>query len=331
MDGRAGATLAASAAGTRIGRVRMNILFIVHPLPNYVPDLLLQGLRKTLGDSVVDFPRKDALYRGILGQTYLDPVPGLMPGDSLVDRTDLDAKLAARHFDLILCDMRAFPEFFPRLRRFPVPLVLIDGEDNPQRISAAGPYIVLRRETDGCDLSIPLQMAMPTEVMDWIDKYAGEPKTHSIGFLGSRSDPARGKLLGEVARLFPDVLLQCWDKSAEWQSRDSYYRALQSCRVVLTLPGAGYDTFRYWEHAACHAAHVAQRMPILIPDDFRGGIEIARFTTVRELAGLVERILEREGEWQGYAARSRAWLRSRHTTEKRAIQTLDRIKTAFLL
>lgn len=309
----------------------MRLLFIGHPLPNYVPDLLFHGLRKLLGHNVVDFPRKDVLYEGRLGQSYLDPVPGLMADDADVDRTDLDAKLAAKHFDLILCDVRAFPEFFPRIRRFSVPLVLIDGEDSPQGITAAGPYIVLRRETDGCDLSIPLPMALPTEIMDWIDRHADAPKTHSVGFLGSLSDPARGEMLAEVGRLFPDVRLHCWDKSQEWQGRDGYYRALQSCRVVLTLPGAGYDTFRYWEHAACNAAHVAQRMPILIPQDFRDGHEIARFTTVRELAHVVERILEREGEWQGYAARSRAWLRAHHTTEQRALQTVDRIRAAFLL
>ena len=309
----------------------MRILFICHPYPNYVPDLLLHGLRKIIGDDVVDFPRKDILYDGILGQSYLDPIPGLMADDSRVDRQDLDAKLASKYFDFVLCDIRSFVEYFPRLRRHPVPLVLVDGEDSPQRISVAGPYIILRRETDGCDSSIPLPMAMPTEVMDWIDQYRDQPKTHSVGFLGSISDPARAKMLGELVRLFPDARLQCWEKDAQWQGRDNYYRTLQGCRTVLTLPGAGYDTFRYWEHAACNAAHVAQRMPILIPNDFRDGAEIARFTTVRELAYGIERILDREGEWQAFAARSRAWLRAHHTTEQRALQTLDRIKAAFLL
>ena len=59
----------------------MRILFICHPYPNYVPDLLLHGLRKIIGDDVVDFPRKDILYDGILGQSYLDPIPGLMAGN----------------------------------------------------------------------------------------------------------------------------------------------------------------------------------------------------------------------------------------------------------
>ena len=215
----------------------MRILFICHPYPNYVPDLLLHGLRKIIGDDVVDFPRKDILYDGILGQSYLDPIPGLMADDSRVDRQDLDAKLASKYFDFVLCDIRSFVEYFPRLRRHPVPLVLVDGEDSPQRISVAGPYIILRRETDGCDSSIPLPMAMPTEVMDWIDQYRDQPKTHSVGFLGSISDPARAKMLGELVRLFPDARLQCWEKDAQWQGRDNYYRTLQGCRTVLTLPG----------------------------------------------------------------------------------------------
>ena len=47
-------------------RFRPRILFLTDPYPNYVPDLLLHGLREVLGGDVVDFPRKDTLYRGQL-------------------------------------------------------------------------------------------------------------------------------------------------------------------------------------------------------------------------------------------------------------------------
>ena len=58
----------------------MKILFITHWYPNYVPDLLLHGLRKLMGPDVVDFPRKDCLYEGVLGLGVCPPdqlCPGL--------------------------------------------------------------------------------------------------------------------------------------------------------------------------------------------------------------------------------------------------------------
>ena len=45
----------------------MNILFFTHPYPNYVPDLLMHGLRKILGEQLVDYPRKTSVYEGVLG------------------------------------------------------------------------------------------------------------------------------------------------------------------------------------------------------------------------------------------------------------------------
>ena len=64
-----------------------SILMLCHQKPNYIPDLLLHGLRKLLGVAVVDYPRKTALYDGCLGQPYLDPITDLMSPDTDVDRS----------------------------------------------------------------------------------------------------------------------------------------------------------------------------------------------------------------------------------------------------
>jgi hypothetical protein len=212
-------------------------------------------------------------------------------------------------------------------------LAIVDGEDLPAPIKP-GHYVILRRETDGSDFSVPLPMALPIEVMNWIDRYADTPKTHSIGFLGMRSNstPDRNSMLDELARIFPDALVDAWERDGgKWQGRNNYYQQLQSCKVMLSLPGAGYDTFRYWENAACNAAHFAKQMPLFIPNDFRDGREIGKFSNVRELAQAVERVLSDELNWRGFAERSREWLKRYHTTERRALATIDRIKAAFSL
>lgn len=308
------------------------ILLLCHAKPNYVPDLLLHGLRKLLGPEVVDFPRKDALYEGCLGQPYLDRIEGLMAPDTEVDRTDIKAKTSSGFFDMVLADIRAVSANMELLRDTRSPVALIDGEDRPARLQP-GNYVILRRETDGYDFSLPLPMAMPVEVLDWIDRHADAPKTHSVGFLGSRSGltAERNAILDELCRICPDALVDAWGVSdGKWQGRDAYYHALQSCKAVLTLPGAGLDTFRYWENASCNALHIASRMPLFIPRDFRDGHEIVRFTGVGELAGVLDRIASGAIDWHAFAERSRRWLRGLHTTECRAATTLDRLHAAFL-
>jgi hypothetical protein len=308
----------------------MKILLLCSAYPNYVPDLLLHGLRKLFGAEVVDYPRKDSVYQGICGPPNLDPIPGLMADDSAVDRTDIPAKIAAGFFQLVLCDLRAFHDNLALLQNCPSPLALIDGEDFPAPIRP-GPYAVLRRETDGSDHSIPLPMAMPIEGIAWIDRHAGAPKTHSVAFLGSRSPhtPDRNALLDDMARIFPDGMIGSWAVGDASPGRDGYYRNLQSCQVVISLPGAGLDTFRYWENASCNAVHAAKEMALYIPDPFRDGRELITFTNLSDLAASVEKVLSGRIDGLALRLRSRERLLAHHTTDKRAAYVIDRLKQAF--
>ena len=309
----------------------MNVLMLCHGDPNYVPDLLLHGLRKLLGERAVDYPRKDTLYEGACGQPDLDKVPGLMADDTAVDRSDIDAAMRTGFFDFVIADVRALQDHGALLDECASPVAIVDGEDTPVEIKP-GSYAVLRRETDGSDSSIPLPMSMPQEVLDWIERHAGVQKRHSIGFLGSRTPftQERNRLLDELAGRFPDSLLQAGPREAgPILGRDDYYRAMQGCKMVLNLPGAGYDTFRYWENAACNALHIAKAMPLRIPDDFREGQEIVRFADLGELLQTVEGVLSGQIDWRAYAERSRAWLRAHHTTERRATQVLVRLQQFF--
>lgn len=308
----------------------MKILMLCHSYPNYVPDLLLHGLRALFGMSVVDEPRKDVLYNGILGQPNLEPIPRLMASDFEVDRTNIPAKLASGFFDLVLCDIRAFNDNLGLLQNNRCPLAVMDGEDKPVVIKP-GPYAILRREAGPDDFSMPLPMALPEEVIRAIDRHKGEAKKHSIGFLGARTHEDRATMLDALATHFPDALVHSWAATPQWKGRDAYYQFMQRCKIVLSLPGAGYDTFRYWENAACNGIHFAKELPIFIPDDFRDGREIIRFSTVLELLRGVEKVLQHEDDYSAFAGHMREKLLSHHTTKARARQTIDRLKAAGLL
>lgn len=318
---------------------QMNILFYTHPYPNYVPDLLLHGLRKLLGSRVVDYPRKDCLYAGVLGLGVCPPdqlCPNWFPHDNgIIDREDIGQKIQHGFFNLIICDVRAVPALLENLSDWPAGLVIIDGEDFPAKIQP-GKYVICRRETDGCDFSIPLPMAVPEEILQWIASYDEAPKEHSIGFLGSTHDGVRQRIADTIRHYYPDALLQTSivpsddNPSPDGRlGRDEYYRSLQKCRVLLSLPGAGYDTFRFWENAACNAFHVSARMPLLIPNDFIDHTHIFRFEKIEKLRRIIDGILQGRVPSDEVIANNRNHLVTHHLTTKRAEYLLNKLRMIF--
>ncbi len=87
---------------------------------------------------------------------------------------------------------------------------------------------------------------------------------------------------------------------------------------------------RIWtENAACSALHASKRIPFVVPTDFREGIEIMKFSSIHELAYIVDQVLGERIDWRGFGQRSRAWLRKYHTTQKRADEVVMRLKSIY--
>ena len=317
----------------------MRILFITHPYPNYVTDLLLHGLRKLLGSQVVDYPKKECVYNGVLGLGVCPDdqrCPGWFPPDNgQIDRNEIPHKVASGYFNYIICDARALAYLQKLSNDWPARLIIIDGEDSPLKIPP-GKYIICRRESDGSDFSIPLPMAIPEEILNWITSYDDVPKQYSIGFLGGTSDGIRKRIAEFLMQYYPDALLQTSvvptgsDPAPQGRlGRNEYYLNLQKCHIVLSLPGAGYDTFRYWENAACQAVHVSARMPLYIPNDFAEPGQILRFGSRDELRKIADRVLEGSLNTKEIILSGRNHLLKYHLTRNRAAYFLKRVENAF--
>ena len=321
----------------------MKILFLTHSGPNYVPDFLLHGLRKLLGEKVVDYPKKECLYSGLQNgnhpEIYRDPF--WFPADNdKINRDDIESKMKNKYFDYVVCDVRAqslYQSIYDKLPGVRVKLVVIDGEDSPVKINP-GSFVVCRRESDGTDYSIPLPMALPEEIFNRIASYGDNPKSYSIGFIGAVGKylESRSTLIGKLASYYPDSLLRdapvSYDADVHPDERvglDSYYDNLQRCRVVLTLRGNGYDTFRFWENAACNALHLSEEMPLFIPNDYKDRLNIRRFSNIDQLRKIIDDQLANKQETDQMIQNSHQHLKDFHLTTSRATYFVDRIKRIF--
>lgn len=317
----------------------MNILFFTDAYPNYVPDLLLHGLRKLLGPAVVDYPKKECLYAGVIGLGICPDdqlAPGWFPSDDgRVDRDDIERKIANDYFDLIVADVRALHHCGQLFWSARSPRAIVDGEDFPTTIRP-GNYVVFRRETDGSDYSIPLPMALPEEIYSLISGFDREEKRYSIGFLGSTQADDRKVFIDKIRSWYPDALFATTSvptandlKPLGRVGRIDYYRLLQSCYFVLSLPGAGLDTFRFWENAAMNCVHIAQAMPLYIPQPFRDGEELLQFDSAESLRRKIDTLLASDSRYFVVQRNGREHLQQHHLTDARARYFLEKCREAF--
>lgn len=321
----------------------MNILFLTHSYPNYVPDFLLHGLRKILGSKVVDYPKKECLYHQVQGgvwpELYYD-TDWFPKEDDEIDREDIETRLKGGYFDYIICDIRTISlldTICKKIGNIQARLIFIDGEDSPVKIRP-GSYVICRRETDGSDFSIPLPMALPEEIFQRITSCDNSTKLYPIGFLGSigKQSEKRRNLIEKLTFYYPDGLFRTFPTSSNEAGHpegrvglNQYYAQLQRCKIVLTMAGAGYDTFRFWENAACNAAHISERMPLFIPHNFKDGEHIMRFSDIDELRRIIDYLLSNEQRTIQMIQDSRRHLLDFHLTTKRAVYFLDRVRLAF--
>jgi hypothetical protein len=118
----------------------MKILFLGNNLGNdYAQDCLLHGLRSLYGNSVIDHPPLNFMYKDAPEQNPKPVMHGngftlyyLLEDFDLIDRNNIQEKIDNNYFNLIIYASirRNFPTFINALKLIKSPIVLIDGEDD---------------------------------------------------------------------------------------------------------------------------------------------------------------------------------------------------------
>lgn len=210
---------------------------------DYLSDGLLHGLRKLFGDSVVDCPRLWYMYRDefgpgkkILEQSVYGrgfTLYGMMD-EGNIDRTDIEAKIVGRFFDLVIMTRIDFgsPYFALIMQHYrPHEIVVLDGQDGTNiYYEGIGKSIYFKRE-----LVSPVTGVLPI----------------SFGF-------PREKIQKPMEKVQMMSYVDPRDRNtyAHWRE-DTYYadygRSLFGITICKIHQTGGWDCMRHYEIMACRA------------------------------------------------------------------------------
>lgn len=195
-------------------------------------------------------------------------------------------------------------------------IALIDGEDDSQ-IRDPWPSKVTvyckREYVKGATYApnvIPLQFGaipepVPTEA----------PITNPVFFMGHETDIARRHIAQELASFGIQINARV--------EKDEYNRRLASSLIGVSVKGMGWDCYRYWETPYFGAALLAQRHPLVIPDDFEEWKEACFFEGLDEFRYKLKWMLEDPARTfeMGRAARQKCL--AKHLSINRAKRVLE--------
>ncbi len=295
----------------------MRVLFLTDRRPDYLADDLLYGLRALPGIEVVDWPRKELLYRARVGTVRSDELYGagfhcFGLADDAVDRSDLARKIVGGWFDLIIAG-NAW-----RLRCPLHPsLVVLDGQDytdlNDRYAGRVALYFKreLPRPLPGIE---PVLLALPDFLDRTVDAQPARPRTQRV----HASFRATSGIREELARLHPPRL--------GFRSWKEYAAAIASSWFALSPRGAGYDCQRHYEilGRAVLCIDLDADAPFALKAAFRDGENCLTFASVDELTRKIDACKDP----LALIERGRADLASHHLASRRAEQLLERVASA---
>lgn len=301
----------------------MKLLYLTTPEEDYLQDNMLYGLRMILGSNLVDYPKKEVLYRSCpkaLSDLYGRGFTAWKLLDDIdIDRADIDRRITKREFDVVIFGsiqrqksvvrdyIRAWRLFLPGYR-----FAFLDGEDGA-RINWGmlpwGPYYKRERGaitqvfTRGIHFSIPGQKVriQPLEKTRLFAKHVQCEEAYKIDW----------------------VRRDC-SKTYAFTDEASYYENLARSKYAVTMKKSGWDCMRHYEIAAnatVMAFYNLHQKPVsCAPHGLVDMVNVVAFSTADELMCKIGHI-EKQGLYAKLQKNSIQWAWD-NTCERTALEFL---------
>lgn len=332
----------------------MRVLFLTSSTEDYLADSLLHGLRRLLGEDVVDYPKSEILYNNcswavkkqVRGNGFT-LYSGLLE-DIQIDRYDVFGKAANGFFDLVVFSniWRQFGmlyQIYPTLATSRV--VFLDGEDSPCVYPYAGRWLrdpfywniarvdrnhlYFKREwTEQSRFSI-LAKISPSRLLKLLpnsrslrriafsipeEKIIVKPPGKSKDFPKHIVDP-------ELASLIPGS--SC---TYAFQEETDYYNDLQNSRFGITTKRSGWDCMRHYEIAANGTVPCFRSLRVKPQNCAPHGLcesNCISYDSASELENRISRISQ--DEYASMQIKAISWAKS-NSTRNRAVEFIQQVE-----
>lgn len=323
------------------------VLFLNTPETDYLQDLSYSGLAKTLGRGrVADHPWNPRFHLPLKAYPR-----NLGRAGFAWPRIRADAG----SFGLVVVGAakpRCFQTYLDIVDRIPpsTPVAFIDGGDRPEvggdlkRLGGWNLFLEAGRKRP-FDLVFKREMVEgetypenthPLPFSFNFDRLPGKATAslkYQVSFWAVESNPARTKALELLEDRFDcrangTVRNQVFSKYKRRGRR--YLEELAACAVVLNLPGAGWDTLRYWEAPALGRFMISMRPRIAIPDNFVDGKEaVFCRDDLADLVDLCQRYLNDPEKREAMAKAAKEKARKKHSDVARANYILEVLESSL--
>lgn len=244
----------------------MKILFFTSSGPDNLEDAYLHGLRSLYGADVVDYPKKEVLYKNFNGRPADELYGRLFTvwrtlDDISVDRTEIDAKLRAGFFDLIIFGSihrtLAFYNYYePLLKKNST--IMLDGEDPIDTVRQTLKFLTFKRELrpkiwyykyyKTVPKFVYNRLGLPPGILPISFAIPKEKITHGIT-RESKKTLLPGHIVDkEVAESFKTK--EPTSETYLFTEEKDYYKNLQESEFGITTKRGGWDCLRHYEIAA---------------------------------------------------------------------------------
>lgn len=296
----------------------MNILYLTTSKEDYLQDQILIGLRKKFGNQLVDYPKKEVMYKNC----QKDKVYGngftiwKLLDDIVVNRDNIQERLSHNEFDIIIFSSiwrqtDLFQTFLSKgfFKNKIQSFIFLDGEDHNKifyRSLFYGKYFkrekvqsILGLFTNEFSFSIPHEKLIPK-------------------FIKKRKKFAKHVQCAEAYKIH-EIRESCQSQYA-FQDEAAYYQDIAESQYAITMKKGGWECMRHYEIAAnatIPCFYQFEKKPVnCAPHGLKDMYNVVSFNSAEELEEKVLYI-EQNGLYEQIQKQSFQWA-EKNTCENRA-------------
>ena len=144
-----------------------------------------------------------------------------------------------------------------------------------------------------------------------------EHKIFDISFIGSITNPSRKSFVEKLQLFVKKNGLKAFISTSGKIGWNEYSKIINASKISLSLPGSGYDTFRYWEIPYYESALASPQLPIQINNNFEDMHSAILFKNFKEFEEKTLTTLK-TGSWDEISKNGKRHFLKYHTTKNRA-------------